>query len=299
MKKIFNIHIVVDNSARQYCDYLIKNSLHTAKDSSRLFFFCYTLDNSAQEFFQNDSRLSGCYPVYKMKGAYRLQTLQDLKVYIRAKLSGKAHLGGSNGHSAGLNCIMKNLPNVSGHNIIADSDVALLTHNWDEITEKYFENFHLLGTTYEPIGGFSSGNSKVQTYKDFPNANWLALREDCDISDLDWMPQKEKNIQIDSEEKSKLFNLPIGYEMVCDGGWKFPEFCFKKNYKAKAMRHIKPTSDEVIILKTMQDYNEEYQLDGKPFVGHQRGGSRHAFRASDVSIPFYDCVEKAVGIPEA
>jgi len=295
--KILNVHVAVADSARLYFDYLIRNFRHTAKHPSRLFFFCYALDPQVQAAFESDPRLSGCYPVYEMRGAYRLKTLHEWKVYLRAKISGRSALGGSNGHAAGLNRVMKALPTLAGHHVLADSDVAMLMRDWDEVIEQQFEDWQLIGTPYEDIGGFSSGNSKVQTYKRFPNPIWMAVREDCDLTELDWMPAKQENIRIDSEAKSELYGLPQAYELVRDVGWRLPSYCQSRGIKAKAMSQIKPSSPDVQVLKTERDYNEEYQLDGKAFVGHQRGGSRHQFRQTDVSTEFYNCVEGAVGLP--
>lgn len=297
-KKIINIHVVVAYNAREYFDYLIKNFRHTAENPERIFFFCYALDTGTYEHFKNDSRISGCYKVYRMRGAYRLKTLADWKVFLRAKLSGKSYLGGSNGHAAGLNRAMQNLKNITGHNILADSDVAMLAKNWDSLIESHFESYDVIGTPYEPIGGFSSGVSKVQTYKDFPNPIWLAVKNGSDISKMDWMPLKEKNIQIETPETSALYNLPMGYEVVCDVGWRFPLFCSENGLNAMAFQQIKPSSEHVQVLRTGKDYNEEYQLNGKALVGHQRGGSRHKFRNTEISSQFYDCVENEVGTPK-
>ena len=87
------------------------------------------------------------------------------------------------------------------------------------------------------------------------------------------------------------------YEMVCDGGWYFPEYCAERGYAALSMEHVKPSSNKAQIIKTDNDYNEEYWLSGRAFVGHQRGGSRHAFRQDPMSVAFYACVETAVGAP--
>lgn len=295
--QIINIHVPVAIEARKYFDYLRLNFHHTAHDPDRLFFFVYALDEQVQAAYQNDPDISASYPVYKMKGAYRLQTWLDWKVFLRAKLTGKPSLHGSNGHAAGLNRMMQALPTMAGHHVIADSDVAMLIKDWDLIAEDLWKEFHLIGTCYEDIGGFSSGTSKVQTYKRFPNANWFGIRQDCDFSGLDWMPAKETNLKIDTEDLSQLYNLPIGYELVRDGGWLLPSYCHARNYNAAVMEHIKPKSGRAQVLQTEQDYNEEYQLNGTAFVGHQRGGSRHEFKGCDISTGFYDCVERAVGVP--
>jgi hypothetical protein len=294
---IFNIHVGVDKASTSYLDYLIENFKHTAHDASRLIFYCYAIDEEAFDFFENDNRFLGCYTVHKMQGSYRLKSWQDFKVYLKAKVTQRSQLGGSNGHAAALNAMTKNFKSLKGHNIIADSDVAMLVHGWDLITEKQLKKYHLFGTSYENMGGFSSGHSKVQTYKNFPNANWLAISSECDFQNFDWMPKKEKNIKISDVKKSKIYGLPMGYEMVCDGGWALPSYCDNLGYSSKALLHVKPSDSNVQVLKTKNDYNEEYQLDGRAFVGHQRGGSRHLFRQSKVSVEFYNKVEDAVGTP--
>ena len=32
----------------------------------------------------------------------------------------------------------------------------------------------------------------------------------------------KNQFKIDDDFKSKIYNLPLGFEMVCDGGWWFP-----------------------------------------------------------------------------
>lgn len=298
MSDIINVHVVVAEESRLYFDYLIRNFRHTARNPERLFFFCYALDKQTYARYRDALDVSACYPVYGRTSSYRRVTWREWRTFLKAQITGVPALGGSNGHSAGLNYATQQMPLMKGHHLIADSDVAVLVRDWDITTERYFKEFHLIGTTYEDIGGFSSGSGTVQTYKKFPNANWLAIRQDCDLSGLDWFPNKQRNLKIDDEQASALYNLPIGYEMVCDGGWKFPGFCSERGYKAKAMVQVKPSSPEAQIIRSERDYNEEYQLDGAAFVGHQRGGSRHAFRDSDISKYFYDCVENAVGAPD-
>lgn len=295
--QIINVHVPVAIAARKYFDYLRLNFRHTAHEPDRLFFFVYALDEQVQAAYQNDPNISACYPVYDMKGAYRLQTWMEWKVFLRAKLTGKASLHGSNGHAAGLNRMMQAFPTMAGHHVIADSDVAMLIKDWDRIAEDLWKKFDLFGTNYEDIGGFSSGSGKVQTYKQFPNPIWLGIRHDCDITDVDWMPAKETNIEIDTEELSELYNLPVGYELVRDVGWRFPSFCRTRNLDFAVLQQVKPKSGLTQVLKTEQDYNEEYQVNGAAFVGHQRGGSRHEFKGCDISTRFYECVEQAVGTP--
>lgn len=297
MLEIINVHVAVNGQSKDYLNYLIENFKHTATYSERLFFFVYALDPEAYAYFSNDPRLSNNFEVYNEKKSYRLKTWAEWKIYLKFLLGKKNGLGGSNGHAAGINHMMTQLEMLDGYHVIADSDVAMLMHGWDVWMIKELEAYDLIGTPYEPISGFSSGTSQVQTYKDFPNPIWMAIHKKIDITKMDWMPNKEENIEIDSEEKGTLYNLPVGYELVCDVGWRLPKFCKSHSIRAKAFQQVKPSSDKIKILRTSQDYNEEYQYSGRAVVGHQRGGSRHNFRASKVSTRFYECVEQAVGAP--
>ena len=80
-------------------------------------------------------------------------------------------LSGSDGHSVGLNVITKELRKFEGHNVIADSDVAMITKNWDTKLIDIFRDY-CLGTTYEDFGGFSSDNQSYKLTK-LSQCNWL------------------------------------------------------------------------------------------------------------------------------
>lgn len=295
--KLIHVHVVVDRMSVAYFDYLIRNFKHTAEKPARLRFYCYALDQPSYERFSNDDRVQQCTYVPAGPEARAFIRVMGAKRRLKNFLKGQPAFGGSAGHSLGLNAVNLAMSKLEGYHVIADSDVAVLTHQWDQIVTGLFQTYHLIGTSYEPEGGFSSGSGMVQTYKNFPNANWLALRTDVRLDDFDWMPRKNENLQIDTVERSETFGLPVGYEMVCDVGWYFPEYCAERGYAALSMEHVKPSSNKAQIIKTDNDYNEEYWLSGRAFVGHQRGGSRHAFRQDPMSVAFYACVETAVGAP--
>lgn len=296
MEKI-NFHVVVSGNTSAYFKYLMANARHLAAEKQRLFFFCYALDEAAYALWSNERNVNKTVPVYRDGRAYRKRTWPEWKLYLRFLFGQAATLGGSNGHAAGLEAATRNLPNLGGHHIFADADTVLLSRNWDKRLCEIFANYELVGAPYEPMGGFSSGSGNVQTYKGFPSGVWVAFKQGLPWEHMSWWPKKESNIQITSEELSQTYNLPIGHELVRDVGWKLPGFCRTRNLKALAFQHVKSSSPKIDILKTGSDYNEEYQLDGNGFVGHQRGSSRHAFRGSPMSAKFYDIIEDRVGVP--
>lgn len=198
---------------------------------------------------------------------------------------------GSTGHSIALNAALNNFcPDAV--NVIADTDTVVLKRNWDKKIFELIEEYDLVGTSYENIGGFSSGSGTSQTYKNVPTFSWAAFSSRKDFSSLDMMPAKDAPELIDTEEKSRIYCLPVGYTLVKDSGWKAPKFIYENKIKCLTLIHTKPTAPNSKAVKSGEDYHEEYQLpDGEPLVAHQRGSMKHVFRISHLSKTFYDACE--------
>ncbi len=294
---IINFHVVVSKQTIPYFQYQIENVRHTSDKPDRVFFYCYALDQETWETFSACPWVVKSMPVYLHNWAYRKKTIGEWRIFLTWIFMRKPELAGSNGHAAGLAGMSKTMPHISGHHVIADVDTMMLKGGWDTKLCDMFDDYDLIGAPYEPIGGFSSGSATVQTYKNFPTAVWVALKKDHPWQEVNWWPEKETNIAITSKKLSEIYNLPDGYEVVRDVGWHLCSFSYEKGYQALAFEHVKPSSNRVKVLKTNTDYNEEYQLEGEAWVGHQRGSSRNPFRRTDLSINFFNEVEGAVGIP--
>lgn len=294
---IMNFHVVVSKQTIPYFQYQMANVRHTADDPDRIFFYCYALDQETWENFSCCPWVVKTMPVYQNVWAYRKKTLGEWITFLTWLFLRKPRLVGSNGHAAGLAGMARTMEHIVGHHIVADVDTIMLQKNWDTKLIRMFEEYDLMGAPYEPIGGFSSGSAKVQTYKDFPTAVWVALKAGQPWQEMNWWPEKEANITINSKELSETYNLPEGYEVVRDVGWHLCPFAYERGLPALAFEHVKPSSSRVKVLKTDTDYNEEYQHEGDAWVGHQRGSSRNPFRQSDLSVNFFNAVENAVGIP--
>ena len=206
---------------------------------------------------------------------------------------------GSMGHANGIrDCL--DAPSSSDNvvRIIADSDTVMLCKGWDSILLTICKPGKriVMGTSYEAIGGFSSGNSTVQTYKNRSTMSWIAIPTFIlpEFKTFDTSPVKQANISINSIELSQRFGLPIGYELLRDACWSLPQFLDENGIEDTPLYHAKPTMD-ALALKTGNDYHEEYQIINSeftvPFVGHQRGSMKHPFRGNDISKSFYDQVE--------
>jgi hypothetical protein len=227
--------------------------------------------------------------VYKKPEFFVTQNLRDVLWRIATYFRVYRTMSGSNGHSAGLNSSFS-LTGGDGVDVISDADIVMLKKDWDVWVVDLLKEYGVIGTSYEPIGGKSSGSGLVQTYKDKPNLTWCALSNRHDWTGLDTSPQKLSNIKIDNIKQSTLYNLPVGYELVRDVGWKVPGFLDQKAIPYVAFTQVKSDSKQSFI-NTGESYHEEYQFAGVPILAHQRGSHQHAFRKSRISSTFYDACE--------
>lgn len=208
--------------------------------------------------------------------------------------NGKEGMNGSYGHGA---CIMDALAMTGDDeiHIIADSDTVMIAKGWDDYVRKRLldDNIGIMGTTYEDLGGFSSGKGTTQTYKRVPTVTWCALNPRHDWRDLDVLPNKGHIITINTDEQVATYNLPIGYSIFGEVAYQIPQYVRDKNLTYDGWRQLKPTKD-AIVLRGLSDYHEEYHTtDGRvPFLAHHRGSMKHAYRGDKISTAFYGAIDR-------
>jgi hypothetical protein len=262
-----NIHTVFSNHSKDYYEYMIQNHSDKASDENELQFFGYCIDGSP--------KIKGCSEVYSLPKIASGVPTSDL-------------------HGHGLNHVLQNvMPENLGEeiNVFADSDSVILMKNWDYVLVNLLKYNGIVGTTFERIGGFCSGDGKSQMYKNKPSITWMALSPNYDWSAMDLMPNMESTIKIETEEMSEIFELPVGYDLLRDTGWKLPIFLHENKIPFLGFDHVAPGDAHSIALKSCENYNEEYQVEGEPFLGHQRGSRKHKFRQTALSSKFYSACE--------
>jgi hypothetical protein len=280
-----DVHTVVDKNSIPYYFYMIDNFKRLSSDSSTLSFLCYYLDSvdfDIDYFYKNGV---------------------DRFTRILSKSSVSSHA-----HSYGLSEAMKNM-NSKNCNVFCDSDIVMLYNGWDKKLVNLFESdIGMIGTSYRSMKQHSHHENarKVQCYKDNPNTTWLAVEPGIFLGDLDLTPfNPARQIKIETEDHSKIFKLPLGYDLLTDIGWKIPCYIHDNDIKADFLININPTSESSKVLmydekvdSGVRYYNEEYQLsDGTPFLSHQRGSLRHKFKEDPHSKIFYQrCEEYIEGI---
>jgi len=260
------IHIITSSKTMGYHDFCVNNHLSLADKPTEIEFLSHCMDEGC---LSSAKRTSG-----------------------NSKLTGGGT--GSVGHALGIQSVLSNLaPGMI--NIVSDSDCIVLKKGWDTTIRNLMSEYKIIGSTYEDIGGFSSGSGLGQTFKRIPNFTWVALSPDFSW-DFDAMCQKQDLLLIDTQELSETFNLPIGYSLFREPIWKLPVYIRENKVKHYPLVFVRPTSGNARAVTTGEDYHTEYQLnDGTPFVAHQRGSLSKEFRQHHLSKTFYDACEKYIG----
>jgi hypothetical protein len=287
---IIRVHVVVDSNSIPYFEYLFNNYNLLSSGKHKLKFVAHTLDSRAFNFIKQKYPMIDVINVILFRRFIIRQSWRDHLKFFLSFFGRELSLKGSNGHASGITSALHKTES-NGIDLIADADTVMLLKNWDIFLVDILNKYGIVGTCYEDIGGFSSGSGKVQTYKKLPSMTWFALSGRFNWKSLDPSPLKSSNIQITSNELSELYNLPIGYELVRDVGWKLPGFLKDNLISHLVFDQIKPTSAQSMALKTKIDYHEEYHMNSLPILAHQRGSHKHKFRHGEISSSFYDACD--------
>jgi hypothetical protein len=267
-----SIHFVTSSNSIWYLSQAIKSYIHLCSKSSSLNFYVYALDKSS------------------------VKKVKRLSASIECTWVGNH--SGSMGHAYGLEKAIENF-DVDNCNIVSDTDVMMLRENWDFdlLTVLNDEKLDILGTQHEKIGGFISGNLVLQQYKQLPSTTWFAVRKGLSLPSLDLRPDKEMPMDINSLHLSQLYNLPIGYKLFKDTGWRIPSYLHSRKLTSQVLDLVKPTDENSQVLKGENPYHDEFHLKGSPFLAHQRGSMSHVYRIDKLSRGFYNACDKYLSFP--
>ena len=259
-----NVHVTVSDNSLPYYKYMEQNYRLLKSESHDLHFFAYCLDDRAFQVIKSEK--------------------SAVAFFLGSKRGTTAHCDAAKAAFEQVKSLRDDI------NIIADSDTVVLQKDWDVILVDALSTNKVLGSTYEPFGGFSSGTGNIQTYKNIPTLTWFAMSPNVDFSGIDLTPYKGSHLEILDDEMSEIYQLPKGFFLLRDTGWQIPKYLYENNISYKILTHEKPTKTAKV-LKSDRDYHEEYQLDGLPFMAHQRGSMSQQFRVSELSSTFYSTLD--------
>jgi hypothetical protein len=289
----FRIHAVVCRNALPYFQYLVQNARELASRDAKIGVVAHCTDADALRTVTTDALADVVVEVKPERqesvGGRRWALLDRL----RRGGGRRPTFPGSSQHAAGLNSAFR----MTGgcYDVIADCDTVIVAPQWDSLLVSVLSEVGIVGTSYEEIGGFSSGRGRRQTYKRLPNSTWVALSPVHDFRALDASHALERAVRIRTPEQAALYNLPIGSELLRDVGWQLPAYLAAHDITPLAMAQIKPSSAEARVLNGISDYHEEFHLRGQPFLVHQRGSHKHPFRSMPLSALFYAAIESYLG----
>ena len=201
---------------------------------------------------------------------------------------------GSNGHGLWLKEAFEQIvASIDTIHIICDADVVFLHPGWDDDLCQLFlcEGISCLATSYEKIGGPSTGQGTVQTYKGRPNVTFIAFAPYVDMLKFDPSHQKHQHMKIVTEEQSVTFGIPVGYELFRDTAWELPDYLRKHGWLDTSRVMIHERENPQILTKDICGYCEEFVWEDKPFIAHQRGTSSKKFNVDPVSKLFVKACE--------
>jgi hypothetical protein len=290
------VHSFVNENSLPYFEYMVGNYRHMASREADLRFIAYSFAPGVTPALEGMEGVSKVVELYRLPRFFVKQTARDWVKALLAVFGVYRRMGGSNGHAAGLNAAFANTG--GGVDVIADTDTVVLKQDWDIFILDLLQQYGIVGTSYEEIGGASSGSGKTQTYKRLPSLTWIALSPRHDFTKLDAAPEKRANIVIASDDLSALYNLPVGFELARDVGWKLPQYLRDRGIPSAVFDQVKPSSAAAKAVKSGNDYHEEYHWQGEPFLAHQRGSHQHRFRVGDLSGSFYEACERYLSTEE-
>lgn len=290
---VFRLHGVVCDNSVDYFRYMLKNYRSLASPEARIEVIAHCTDEESCRAVREQKLADKVIPVHLRPEFFVYGNRYDVLNRIKLMLGMRSRLGGSSGHAAGLNSAFK-ASGGEGIDIIADTDTVIVIKDWDIVLGKILSDYAIIGTSYEQRGGVTSGHGNVQTYKTSPNLTWVAFSSRYPFHEVDASHILWRNLPIKTAEQAELYGLQVGDYLLRDVGWKIPKFLKKHSAKSCILTHTKPETGNSKVLKIANHYNEEFQLDGIPFIVHQRGSRKHAFRSEPLSAPFYAAAENYI-----
>lgn len=287
---VFRLHCVVCDNSIDYFKYLLANYRDLASSEAKIEVFAHCTDDESYKIVQNQRLADHAIPVHRTPKFYVYGNRNDFKNRLKLFLGLSPKLSGSSGHASGINSAFLSSGG-EGIDIIADTDTVIVVKNWDLLLADILSKYAIIGTSYEQKGGATSGHGVVQTYKTSPNLTWVAFSSRYPFNKLDANHKLWKNLPIKTEEQAELYGLKVGESLLRDIGWKMPQFLKDYNATCCILAHTNPESGKSKVLKVGNSYNEEFQLNSQPFIVHQRGSRKHAFKSQPLSAPFYDAAE--------
>jgi hypothetical protein len=205
-----------------------------------------------------------------------------------------------------LNHFVSNL-NDETNVLISDIDVAMVKKNWDIESLELLKTHDVLGLPFEESSALKLGaspNNAIRPQKT-PSVIWMMFKNNNPAwKNLDFTHSKDEESTI-SQLETSIYNIPEGFYVAKDVGWRIPKFLKQNNLSHFAMTNINRHSPlpPIIFSGISTDLPwgdgtgksgwlcDEGVINGVPFLAHQKLSQRWQFKGSNISKVFYDTVD--------
>ena len=167
-------------------------------------------------------------------------------------------------HTTGVNTIKEHVN--SEYLIVSDVDMAPLCQDWDK---KIINRMCELGVDIFGVDHWSS----TRTYAGFPIVTFFIvqtkvfLKTNCDFRPVYQLYPNKRGMGcnlmvIKNEEQSKIYQRPIGFELLQDSGWQMPKTFKELGYTGAVLEQIEnPRS-------IIREVGQMWHIDGEPILAH-------------------------------
>lgn len=287
----FRLHAVVCDNSIEYFSYMVSNHRAMASRHATISVIAHCTDPEAEKAVRASGLAETIVPVYRHPSFFVVGSINYVPNLIKHLLGKPVVLGASSGHAAGLNSAFR-LTGGDAYDVMADCDTVIVAPEWDVIVARALDEVGIIGASYEKIGGITSGDIDCQTYKDLPMLTWAALSPRADFRKFDASHRLLMRKPVRTTKQSAIYNLPVGWKVLCDVGWKLAPYLSRHSIKSATLTWVTPLSSEARVLGGTDNYHQEYHFGGEPFLVHQRGSHKYRFKSDELSRRFYRVAEQ-------
>lgn len=298
-KRRFRLHAVVCDNSIDYFRYMVANHRALASSDADITVVAHCTDPAAVEAVAATGLAATIVPVFRHPSFFVVGSINYLPNLLKLIVGKPVVLGASSGHAAGLNSAFR-LTGGDAYDIMADCDTVIVAPQWDRVISRVLDNVGIIGASYEKIGGLTTGDIDCQTYKDLPMLTWAALSPRFDFRRFDASHRLLMRKRVRNARDSAVFNLPVGYKVLCDVGWKLAPFLARRRINSATLTWVTPLAEDARVLAGTDNYHQEYHFEGAPFLVHQRGSHKYRFKKDPMSARFYEATEDylaSIGAP--
>lgn len=209
-----------------------------------------------------------------------------------------------------LNHLLMNDPqDENEYTLICDIDLAFVRKNWDIDVINVLRDYDVVGLPFEESKMIfrGPGPDNAIRYQRNPSIVWMMFKNNLAWKTLDFTHSKDDETIILPDEET-IYNIPAGFHLAKDVGWRIPKFLFENKLKSFSFDNINVCSQSprkfFVDIPDNIPWEDGTNKSGWPcdegylndhiVIVHQKLSQRWKFKTSKVSKIFYDKVDEYI-----